>query len=831
MRYLEELDLSGNELYNLNKVLDELESLSTLRILSLYGCPCANEADYRARTLARMPFLSILDCKVVGETERRVASDAFGKMHASGAVLVKARVESTVRATKNHNQEIILASSARSHAPPITHSRLQELRSDGVLDLGNASGVAGLGRVPLPLPPPNIVFGQGFNNSTSTRAHIRVLAEKARKKWDNLERERVKAEFSLPQGNTWSSKIDHNMFSTSSVETTDKSTRCDPTEPILATSALINITQPAACEDIATKKTREGMLRRGVHPALLSDTKERDEILSSSDLQSAFLTALAPAEPKLSGSAPFLPVRMPKQAPVSPIRGASKSSYNGFGIVSPRDFSHHSSGDLSQPQETLAMGYNALSNTLLDAATASGVRENAHNHRSLYRNALQSSGLRTTLRPPPHASFTAVGLKPNREPCTSVDSLAHVQVALGRSTHLADGGPLLPSIDSSGNLGEWDRYRLLTLFKSADIDGSGELSIEEIQACITAAADFGYCVALKEERVHEIAGARPPSVESSSSGRTTPLGLASSTALLGTTSGAAGRAAAQQASQRLNKLLENIFKVLDTDWSGTISWRELSQALENDWSGAETAGTVGASSKGDLKSNSEEGVKRPIPRMKFRPLQAEECLARANRHFRTARAAYQRLSDIQNAPLPAAALQRADPSAALASASAHHAFVKEECAKLQHEALVASEAAIRLQAINKALCGDYDPPLMPPPPSPTRADFFSNFHLVPASTISQSNTHSHAPRSILRLPREGLELSEDDRVTMRVLHPTQNEVEEEFENSMLGGKQMELREESAVGVLRTLGVPAWNRHRLTTKKRAPRSLFKTTTYL
>ena len=82
-----------------------------------------------------------------------------------------------------------------------------------------------------------------------------------------------------------------------------------------------------------------------------------------------------------------------------------------------------------------------------------------------------------------------------------------------------------------------------------------------------------------------------------------------------------------------------------------------------------------------------------------------------------------------------------------------------------------------------------------------------------------------------RLPVEGAEVTEDERVSMRVLHPTVNQREEEAEDALNGGTKAAIREESANGLVRTLGVEAWERHRVAVKGRAPRVLLSTVTYL
>jgi hypothetical protein len=414
-----------------------------------------------------------------------------------------------------------------------------------------------------------------------------------------------------------------------------------------------------------------------------------------------------------------------------------------------------------------------------------------------------------------------------------------VAIALGREPVPRGGArsASLPSparahtVSAAGALGQWDRYRLLNIFKRADRDGSGELSIDEIKACISECADYGFCVTLddgtggEEEEAGAGAGAGGAAGERPSSRAPTPLGLAASTALLGTAS-AAGRAAVAGAQRRLQVLLEAIFEAVDTNKSGTISWSEFSQALEDGSRGGGPAAPAERAAAGAAAA----APPTHVPRMRFRPLTSEECSARANRHFRVAREKYASLqAALQKLPPAPSPGSTADPAAAAAAAAVHSAWVKETSARLSTEAAAASEKGVRLSALARALGGTYDPPEAPPTPPPPRADSFALFRVVPASEAAAAGARGQ--RGAYRVPLPGEELGADDAATLAVLHPTTLQEEEEAEDELAGGTKRALRAASAAAVAETLGVGAWERHRLAIKARAPHAVYRATVHL
>jgi hypothetical protein len=831
LRFLAELDLSHNPLAHLGAVLDVLERLRELRTLSLAGCPCANEAGYRARVLARLPFLEVLDARPVRSGEARAAGFAHGG-EAAGAVrlaALRASGREALAATRTAREA---AATARGGGGPGA-AAAGPLRSDGLVDWGNETGRCGLGRGGDPPPPPGVVFGGGDRVVTTTRAALRAAAAAARAAWDAEAAAAGAAAVAGGAGEAggvgWHAVISHAA----------PAATAPPHHPTPApVSALANMTQARFCEDIIARRVRRGMEARGVDAALLREgDARRAGAIASGELQSAFLTALAPALPALTGSAPLLPSG-------SRVEDAERGG-GGAAAAAAAAPAFTLSAALSAGG-SLRVTHGALAASLAAAASGAGVSADSHDHATLHRRALEASGTRLTRRVPPAAALARAGLSPDGARATSPAARARVAVALGREPPPRGGGgggaaaaspTRVPTIDrASGALGEWDRYRLLGIFKRADRDGSGELSLDEIKACISECADYGFCVTLDGggEAGEEEAGGggaagggeRPASA---SSRAPTPAGLAASTALLGTTS-AAGRAAVLGAQKRLQALLEAIFEAVDTNRSGTISWTEFSQALEDGSRGSGGAPAAAGGAGAESAAAPVAPAAAHVPRMRFRPLTSEECAARANRHFRVAREKYEALqAALRKLPPARSPGGAADAAAEAAAAAAHAAWVKETSARSSLEAAAAAEKGVRLAALARALGGRYDPPEAPPSPPPPRADALPLFRVAPATEAAAAG--GRGMRGAYRMPPPGAELTHEDAHTLAVLHPTVLQEEEEAEDALAGGEKGAQRAASAAAVTKTLGVDAWERHRLASKARAPHVVHRTTVHL
>ncbi|KAG2435601.1 hypothetical protein HYH02_011893 [Chlamydomonas schloesseri] len=77
-KFLETLDLSNNQLRDLDKQIKVLEKFKFIKELNLTGNPLCEEPDYRLIVIHRMPALKVLDQHVVTALERRKAEGLIG---------------------------------------------------------------------------------------------------------------------------------------------------------------------------------------------------------------------------------------------------------------------------------------------------------------------------------------------------------------------------------------------------------------------------------------------------------------------------------------------------------------------------------------------------------------------------------------------------------------------------------------------------------------------------------------------------------------------------------------------------------------------------------
>jgi Leucine-rich repeat (LRR) protein len=70
MKFLQQLDLSCNQLRNLHKIKSMLAQFQKLELLNLMGNPCCEEADYRLTLIHAIPSLKVLDCHGVQPWEQ-----------------------------------------------------------------------------------------------------------------------------------------------------------------------------------------------------------------------------------------------------------------------------------------------------------------------------------------------------------------------------------------------------------------------------------------------------------------------------------------------------------------------------------------------------------------------------------------------------------------------------------------------------------------------------------------------------------------------------------------------------------------------------------------
>ncbi|GIL59679.1 hypothetical protein Vafri_14415 [Volvox africanus] len=77
-KFLEMLDLSNNQLRDLEKQIKVLEKFKFLQELNLKGNPMCEEPDYRLIVIHRMPGLKVLDQHAISPLERRKAAGVIG---------------------------------------------------------------------------------------------------------------------------------------------------------------------------------------------------------------------------------------------------------------------------------------------------------------------------------------------------------------------------------------------------------------------------------------------------------------------------------------------------------------------------------------------------------------------------------------------------------------------------------------------------------------------------------------------------------------------------------------------------------------------------------
>jgi hypothetical protein len=150
---LEVLNLANNKLENLNRALECLSDCRRLKVLDLHGNPVAEEDHYRARVIARLPSVEVLDRHRVTSKEREQAKK-IRRSSSSGSVgLANTRTPTQLQsasATKNadanddgdNEQSVVLASALQKLRKRVTEKRLDlepEWRAQDARRLGAVS--------------------------------------------------------------------------------------------------------------------------------------------------------------------------------------------------------------------------------------------------------------------------------------------------------------------------------------------------------------------------------------------------------------------------------------------------------------------------------------------------------------------------------------------------------------------------------------------------------------------------------------------------------------------------------------------------------------------
>eukprot|EP00877_Chromochloris_zofingiensis_P013649 jgi/Chrzof1/8538/Cz03g14240.t1 len=160
-KFLQQLDLSNNQLRDLEKLTRTLEKLRFLTHLNLKGNPCCEEPDYRLLVIHAMPGLKVLDQHAITDLERRkakalIAGDiailtvAFGKR----VPAYDPQMHEKVSETSELEQDL-----ARMAAEIRQKHRLLEEQKEHELYANNPSASYYARHTSLP-PPPGLVKAQ-----------------------------------------------------------------------------------------------------------------------------------------------------------------------------------------------------------------------------------------------------------------------------------------------------------------------------------------------------------------------------------------------------------------------------------------------------------------------------------------------------------------------------------------------------------------------------------------------------------------------------------------------------------------------------------------------
>jgi Leucine-rich repeat (LRR) protein len=606
-KHLEELDLSDNVVSNLNRCLETLELFLLLRKLWLKNNPVAQEVDYRARVLARLPSLQALDNVVVTDVEREEAARLFGS-GAKGGTAVRAAFQQRIKwrdagrvfCYDNVPENSGLGAGAQGgHAPNVGFGR-----SSGTLSGGGGGG----GGATDAAAPGGIVFGVS-KGLTTIQSQFQREVEGVQRRRLERQLERTAQEFADAKlRGDWA----HTMGGG------DSSASSSSSAPLVV-SALINISHPTMSEDLVTRRIRSSMLARNVEPELLTvKSPYRREGAATTGV------AVAAADAALGADAGSARAQMLSAlAPIVPMSRATHPIFDPLftGVDGPAPSSASSLSASLPPGQTggpppVFRANGTMSASLAATLSSTGVRPITE--AQLAKMVLSKTGLRLKANRPRSETLARYGLDAFGNVISAADAYtagppAHARAGAGAGAsagagpgHAGAAPPLLPTIDN-GRLGAWDRYKLrksewqsspaaapcmpllpaafglvlaaasrhtqfrrhsdtpfLTspsrsraateVFQESDADGSGELSRDEIKAALSACADYGFVV----------------QGESSSGGDM----LGSSAALLGTTKDKGA------GSARSQELLDAIFDAIDVDKSGTVTWREFIDVVE-----------------------------------------------------------------------------------------------------------------------------------------------------------------------------------------------------------------------------------------------------------
>lgn len=779
-KHIEELDLSDNSISNLDRCLETLELFLLLKKLWLQNNPVSQEVDYRLRVLARIPSLEILDNHIVTAVERSDAIAKYGSLIKGGTAIRAAH--------EQRNLDV-------SRWNVFSYDSVPKNSNLGACAQGGYAADTGFGRTSGSLSSTlqanggaPILFGVESGKTSIQKVFAKEVKDVLRKRLQN-KLEKTAREFADAQTREdWAKTIKDAGFESKSVFT---GTFSGSTPPLVA-SALINITHPILTEDVVTRNTRKAMLARNVEPELLS---QRESFISSSSTlhddsaKAQMLTALAPVIPN---SRATHPITDPLFIGFDSVALSQPSSLN------PTLQNSHKDDKLTR----LFSSSQTMSNELAATLASSGVQ--AISQVEIGKKVLSSVGLRLKTTRTRSETFERYGL----------DQRGKKLAGLQQDHTEANGIPLLPQI-AEGRLGEWDKYKLRKIFLDSDVDGSGELSKDEIKGALSSCADYGFCVSMESDSGVDAMGA--------------------SAALLGSSRG--------KSISKMDKMLDIIFDAIDVDKSGTVTWREFIDVIETGVV-AKKAPATAKTSKGKpggtlpslnhrpqsprqktpaeaakerqdaiLKEanallSSARKKKEPeqlrVPQLKFRSLTAAEARERSNRYFKQATEAWR-------------AYERVLPNQ-------HDRDIQLK--RLRAEMVSAGDHGNRLSHIADSLGGANDPPEKIEAPPRPRHDWVFFTSLVPKA--EEERTHQRGMRHY-KIPYPGDELSKDEERTRSVLLPGPLELSLEDEP---GGEELKAtRLRLAASTMRTIHDPMFEQYRLKEKSKAPHVVHKSVLHL
>jgi Ca2+-binding EF-hand superfamily protein len=784
-KHIEELDLSDNSLSNLDRCLETLELFMLLRKLWLQNNPISQEVDYRLRVLARIPSLEILDNHIITAVERSDAVAKYGFLTKGGTAIRAAHEQKTLESAqwnvfsynnvpKNSN---LGACAQGGYAPDTGFGRTSGSLSATLQSVGGAP----------------IVFGVESGKTSVQRTFAKEVKDVLRKRL-HQKLEKTAQEFANAKNRSDWVKTMNESETSGATASLFTGTFTGVSSPLVA-SALINITHPILTEDVVTRNTRKAMLARNVEPELLSQRESfisPPSALHDDSAKAQMLTALAPVIPN---SRATHPITDPTLIGFDSVSASQHSS-----LSASLDTRKHHDEKLTK----LFSSSQTMSKQLAATLASSGVQ--AISQVEIGKKVLASVGLRLKTTRTRSETFERYGLDERGNKLQS-----------RQKTVDPVGMPLIPQIAAEGRLGEWDKYKLRKIFQESDVDGSGELSKDEIKGALSSCADYGFCVSIETESGADAMGA--------------------SAALLSSRG---------KSISKMDKMLDSIFDAIDIDKSGTVTWREFIDVIEtgivakkpiNDSKPQKgKTGTKNATlpslnprpqsprpktpaeaakerqdailKEANALLSSARKKKEPeptrVPQLKFRSLTSAEARERSERYFKLAAEAWR-------------AFERVLPNQ-------HDRDIQLK--RLRAEMVSAGDHGNRLAYIADSLGGTNDPPeKMDAPPKP-RHDWVFFTSLVPK--VEEEKTHTRGNRHY-KIPYPGDEFSRDEERTRSVLLPGPLELSLEDE---YGGEELKARRlHLAASTLRTIHDPIFENYRLKEKSKAPHVVHKTVLHL